>query len=395
MRLFIYTYFLLLTGVSAVNAQARLLSEQSKISLLTVGASTELHSAFGHTAFRVQDPRTGLDMIYDYGTFDVGQPYFYAKFAQGKLNYQLSRRPFRQFLFNFEYEGRWIHEQVFDLSPAQVQEFFLYLENNYRPENRYYLYDYLFNNCSTITGDILEDLYPDRIVYKDDHLLYLRTFRQLIHGHLHWNTWYTLGLDLALGSPVDRRANVREQMFLPYENMEQLRYVELDGKPIVKRERRILNFPEKDKRMNILLSPMFLFSWLFLGVFAITIVDLINASRVRWLDPALMFLTSVVGIVAVLLWFATDHDAAANNLNVLWAFPFNFLLGISLWRRQYVAEWVMYFLWALLSGLIAIPIVWLSGLQEFSFVLIPVFLMLLVRYIYLLYRYYRVEEYES
>ncbi len=332
-------------------------------------------------------------MVYDYGTFDVDQPYFYAKFVQGKLNYALSRRPFRQFLYGMQYENRWVQEQILDLNPIQVQEFFAYLENNYRPENRYYLYDYLFENCSTITGDILEDLFPERVEFKDDHLLYLKSFRQLIHENLHFNTWYALGIDLALGSVVDRQASVREQMFLPYYNMEQLRYVEVNGAPIVKRERRILDYPEKDKRMNLLLSPLLIFSWLFLGVVAITAVDMINRSRVRWLDPALLGFTSLVGLVAFLLWFATDHDACARNFNLLWAFPLNALAALSLWKRQYVAEWVAYYLWGLLLGLLGVALLWVTGIQEFSLVLIPVFLMLLVRYAYLLFRYYRVEEY--
>jgi len=383
------------TGLGLIQAQTRLLSDQAQVSVLTGAASTQLHSAFGHTAFRVQDPRLGLDIVYDYGTFDVEQPYFYAKFVRGKLNYALSRRPFRQFLFQFQYENRWIQEQILDLSTAQVQEFYSYLEHNYRPENRYYLYDYLYDNCSTVTGDILTELYPGRVEFKDDHLLYLKTFRQLLRENLHFNTWYALGIDLALGAVVDQKANVREQMFLPYYNMEQLRYVELDGRPVVRRERPVLDYPEKDKRMNVLLSPLLFFSWIFLGVLAITIVDLINKTRVRWLDPVLLSMSSLVGLLAFFLWFGTDHEATANNLNILWAFPLNLLAGISLWKRAYVAEWVAYYLWLLLAGLLTIPVIWLLGVQEFPYVLIPFFLSLLVRYLYLLYRYYRMEEYTS
>ncbi|MEO1547184.1 MAG: DUF4105 domain-containing protein, partial [Bacteroidota bacterium] len=81
-------------GLHLSYAQIPKLSEDSKISLLTCAAGNELYYAFGHSAFRVQDNAIGLDVVYNYGTFDFNQPNFYLNFVKGKMVYSLTRRTF-------------------------------------------------------------------------------------------------------------------------------------------------------------------------------------------------------------------------------------------------------------------------------------------------------------
>ena len=132
------------------SAQLPRLSQNARISVLTCGSGDELYSAFGHTAFRVQDSVLGLDVVYNYGTFDFDQPNFYLNFAKGNMVYSLSRTRFANFLLEYEADKRWIREQILDLDQAEKNKFLAFLEDNYRPENRNYLYDPLFNNCSNI-----------------------------------------------------------------------------------------------------------------------------------------------------------------------------------------------------------------------------------------------------
>ena len=148
--------FLFLLSLSLFGQELPKLSQNAQISILTCGAGDQLYSAFGHTAFRVQDPTIGLDVVYNYGTFDFDKPNFYTNFAKGKLVYSLSRRSFERFLFEYEYEKRWVKEQILNLSNEEINTLFSYFENNYLPENRDYLYDPLFNNCSNITGILLK-----------------------------------------------------------------------------------------------------------------------------------------------------------------------------------------------------------------------------------------------
>ena len=368
------------------------LSEDAQISLMTCARGTALYASFGHNAIRVQDPKLGIDLIYNYGTFNFNTPNFYLKFTQGKLMYHLDRRSFERFLFEYELEKRWVKQQIFDLTKEEKQEFFVFLENNYLPENQEYLYDYLFNNCSTITGDVLKTLYGDSLVFKGNHLEKRYTFRQLIRQNLSYNSWSSFGIDLALGSVIDRPATVREHMFLPYYAMSQIRNTEIKGRPLVKRERSVLDYQELSNNTPFFLSPVFWISVLMIVVLVYTYIDYRYMQRSRWIDFILFTVTGLIGLVALFLWFGTDHSAAKVNLNILWAVPFNLLAAYPLLKNTYVAEWIGNYLYVILAAMLGALVVWILGIQSFSPVLIPLWIALILRYAFLLYRYFN-EEY--
>ena len=71
------------------------LTTNARISLITAEPGKELYTSFGHSAIRVYDPATGLDLVYNYGTFDFDAPGFYPNFLRGKLNYSLSVYDFK------------------------------------------------------------------------------------------------------------------------------------------------------------------------------------------------------------------------------------------------------------------------------------------------------------
>jgi hypothetical protein len=140
------------------------LTNNAEISVITCGPGTELYTAFGHSAFRVRDTTIGVDKIYNYGTFDFDQPNFYGNFAKGNLLYFLNVTETSRFLRVYYHEKRWVKGQVLDLIPADTQKFYDYLENNTLPENREYLYDYFFNNCSTKLFDVVNDVLGTKLV---------------------------------------------------------------------------------------------------------------------------------------------------------------------------------------------------------------------------------------
>ena len=111
-------------------AQLRKLSPESQISVLTWGSGSDLYTTFGHSAFRVQDPSQGLDVVYNYGTFNFDPPVFYVEFAMGKLNYSLSKQSMPNFLYAYEMENRWVKEQLLQLNPTEGNDLFHYLEKN-------------------------------------------------------------------------------------------------------------------------------------------------------------------------------------------------------------------------------------------------------------------------
>ncbi|MFT0715860.1 DUF4105 domain-containing protein [Flagellimonas lutimaris] len=380
---FHFIFFFFIIG-KVLFSQVPQLNESSKVSLLTCATGDELYSAFGHTAFRVQDPALGIDVVYNYGTFDFNQPNFYLNFTKGKMIYSLSRRNFESFLYEYELEKRWVKEQILDLSLNQRNQLLAFFEENYLPENRDYLYDPLLNNCSSITGDILKNQFGDAIVFDGSYLEKRYTFRQLVRQFMDVNTWSMFGIDLAFGSPVDRQATVQEHMFLPYYTMEQLRHTTLNGKPLVKRERTILDYSEHIQNIFFPLSPLFWFILLMAFTGIITYFDHKHKARSRWLDFSLLFVTGLAGTFLFLLWVAADHTSTPYNYNILWAFPLNMIVSFAVVFQDRVPQWVPKYLWSAL-GLIAIMLLlWIIKVQIFSPVLIPLLLTLAIRYVYII-----------
>lgn len=383
MRIQILIYTFLLGLISFGYAQVRELTPEAQISVLTCGTGSDLYTTFGHSAFRIQDPAQGVDWVYNYGTFNFDPPMFYVEFATGKLFYSLSKQNMPNFLYAYELENRWVKEQLLKLTPIQKNELFQFLENNYRPENRDYKYDFFFNNCATKIGDVLQEALGEKLLFKDDHLEKEYTFRQLIHQNLITNSWSSFGIDLALGAVIDRTATVKEHMFLPIYVMQQLDNTTLADHELVLRERTILESVKKKGKGYFLASPLFWILAMLLLVLAITYIDYKNQIRSRVIDSLLFFVTGLAGVLLIFLWFFTDHSATANNFNILWVFPLNLIVGFVIIKKKNTPNWLPNYLLFLLGLLGLTLILAIFKIQVFSPLTIPLWIMLGVRYLFL------------
>ena len=364
-------------------AQQAALSPEAQISVITCGPGTDLYATFGHSAFRVWDPVQGIDWVYNYGTFDFNTPNFYLKFARGKLLYALSRQAFPNFLYTYQLEQRWVREQLLDLSPAEQEELFAFLEQNNRPENRYYHYDFLFENCATKIPEVLRRVLGDPLVFEPGHLKEPHTFRELIQQNLDRNTWSSLGIDLALGAVIDREARPKEYMFLPHYVRLQMDDSRLGSAPLVQRERVILELPELRPESYFTATPLFWLLLLLAFTVALTAIDFRHGWRSRWLDTFLFAGTGLAGLFMFFLWFLTDHSSTAWNANLLWALPTNAIMAVYLLRKPNPRVLTAYLKLALtLLGIC--PLLWALGVQGFSPVLVVLWLALSLRYAYLI-----------
>jgi hypothetical protein len=360
------------------------LSPSAELSVITCGPGTEeLYASFGHSAFRVLDLENKIDRVYNYGTFDFDTPNFYLKFAQGKLLYQLRAYNFGNFLRGYHRENRWVKGQVLDLKPSQVQEVFDFLEHNAKPENRSYKYDFFYDNCSTKLYDVLEQVLGDQIIFESDFDNEGYTHRDLIELNMEHQPWGDFGIDLALGANIDRKASSKEYMFLPDYVFEAFTMIKLnDGdqvKPIVKRtEEILLSFDAEFPKSGF--TPIMLLSILSLIIIVFTYMDYKKKSRNRILDAAIFATTGMIGIMLLLLWFATDHSATVNNFNVLWAFAPN-LIFLFLMNKN--ARMSYFYVFTLLMLLDIMVLMWIFKVQVFHYSLIALVVGLYVRYIYL------------
>ena len=365
----------------AQNAQ---LSPLSKISLLTVGTGEDLAAKFGHSAIRLQDPTLGIDEVYGYGTYDFEDPNFYLNFTRGKLSYTISRIPFKYFEYSYQQEKRWIREQELDVNLEQRTNIITFLEHNLLPENKKYKYDFLFDNCATRIPMVFEKTLGNTFKFDYNHLEEQLTFRELIRLKLNPNSWSNFGIDLALGSVIDREASPYEHLFLPIYVYEQMKHTTLGGKPIVKKETVLLDIPEQEDRSPLFLTPLFWLSIVLLLVCYITYTDYKNLRRNKWLDFGLFIVTGLAGVLILFLWFATDHLATKANFNSLWAFAPNIIIAFIVIKKQ-IPSWMITYIIFLTILLGITCILWMFKIQVFSILLIIVLLVLAIRYVYLIY----------
>lgn len=373
----IFALLLLPFAGQAQEQGQRPLSDSAFASVLTCGAGDEFYTSFGHTAIRVCDTARGLDMVYNYGTFDFDTPHFYWTFARGKLNYCLSRSSFEDFMLEYRYEGRAVWEQRLRLSEQEVNNLYLMLETNYLPEYRYYMYDFFRDNCATRVRDMVSDcLCHDRLspeCRRDTNLSYRNILYQSTEGTL---LWWRLAIDMALGVRCDQRCSNYEYMFSPLKMMEQFDTLTRvgSGEPVA--EHAVTLLQETRQQPSRSLSPTLVFWVLFVMVLCLTLMEWRKGWSLGWMDRVLFIVVSLLSLLALFLWFCTDHYCTKINLNVLWASPLFIYFAIMLRRSN---RWVVV---AQLVMLLAAMVMTLAPLpQQLNAALLPISLLLAVRLI--------------
>jgi hypothetical protein len=369
-------------------------AQQYRVSLLTCDPGEEIYSSFGHSAIRVLDQETGRDRVYNYGTFDFGAPNFVLNFAGGRLDYFLSVSTFDRFIAEYNYFHRSVREQELDLNQEQKLALIAFLETNYLPENRNYRYDFFFDNCATRIRDVMEQILGDQLVWHDEEQEAVdKSFRQLIDEKVFYMPWSDLGIDLALGSRLDRDATPREEQFLP-EYMEEAfarAMIEGDGptRPLVKNERVILDFQPANESLGVI-NPYLLF-WILAIVFtAITFIGFRKKKLYIGFDLVFFGILGIIGLVMTALWLGSDIPSTKWNWNILWAFPGHLILIPGLLSKT-LKPWLRPYLLFVLILADAAVVFWILGWQSFHPSLIPLLLVIILRTNYL---YYNVARYK-
>ncbi|MDY0779616.1 DUF4105 domain-containing protein [Tenacibaculum sp. IB213877] len=376
------TLLFLVFNVKSQNVQ---LSVFSEVSIITSGPGDNLYEKFGHTAIRVKDPVLNLDLLYNYGIFDFDAPNFYLNFTKGFMKYKLASYPFHYSLKSANEDKRWVKQQVLNLTQEEKTAIFYFLQSNAQPENASYFYDPFFNNCATKPRDIIQKILGDKLIIKDNLFKEKKSFRQLMNQEINMSTWGSFGINIALGSKLDKITSPEERMYLPDYVFEVLASAKIlrEGNEVnlVKNTKILLDFEEKQSKSD-LLSPFLTFLILMIIGGFITYKDYTNNKRTRWLDVSLFFITGLIGSLILFLWFFTNHSTAPNNFNFLWAFAPNLIVSFFLTKRN-LKSWVFKYVLFLMLLLTVIPFVWVSGIQLFTWQLIPFWNLLLLRYWYL------------
>lgn len=230
------TYILCLFGLLTLGIQAQTLSDSARISLFTCAPGKELYARYGHTAIRVLDPQNELDVTLNYGIFNFATEHFYWKFVKGETWYELGATGTSWFRREYDFYQRPVYEQTLHLTPKQRQDLWDALVENYKPENRYYLYNFVFDNCATRPYYLIKNVLNDSI-----HSTYIgwqgKTYRQFIRHYTDVHSWENAGINLLFGPRADQPMDNEARLFLPEELMYYIHEATLsDGTALVENE---------------------------------------------------------------------------------------------------------------------------------------------------------------
>lgn len=369
----LFIFLLLCLNVSAANAQSD--SSHLRITLLTCSPGEELYSTFGHSALRVIDSTTFTDKVYNYGTFDFN-PDFYPKFIRGKLRYYLSVESFKDFIYSYQLEQRSIQEQILNLSQAEKERLNAALILNAREDNKYYKYDFLFDNCATRIRDIVNRNTATPVVMKNILPYPGITFRELIHGYLNMNQmyWSKLGIDILLGRGLDMAATNEQTMFLPDFLYKGFDSATLGSRTLVEKKNIVYKAEVVTNDSGFSFTPFIAFATLFLIFFLLSFIQRIWSRKLlNVLDGTLFFFTGILGIVLLLMWFGTDHVLCRNNYNLLWAIPFHAVAAFVLNSKKKMVHQY----WAVVVLVYVLLIAfWVALPQELNRDLVPLLVLL-------------------
>jgi len=314
------------------------LDDSAQVSLITYTPGEEVYQAFGHSAIRVKDDLLSIDRLYNFGVFDFETPDFYLKFVHGDLLYELAVSPGEEEISIVGAYGQGVTELLLNLSQDQKQTLFEALEINLLPENRFYRYDAILDNCSTRPRDVLERITGSPITERGAGN---ETFRQMLNPYLTRIPWIGFGISLILGAKVDRLASPREACFLPAD-LERAVQTSKNGDQSLTAGKRELFPPETLPNSLFFLAPI----WIFYsgGILWFLFWLLRRKGHSIWPTALALTMFGLTGtfLLVVSLW--TRLWVLHENCNLLWLIPFHLPAGILLFfaeSRPFLLLWYL------------------------------------------------------
>jgi len=304
---------------------------ESDVWLVTYGPGEIYWQRFGHNAIWIRDPSAGLDHVFNFGFFDFAQHNFLLRFLRGRMLYFSAARPAREEFAAYMDENRSIRAQRLALSAAEKEWLTGYLLNEVRPENRDYRYDYYRNNCSTRVRDALDQALGGALFREFSQLPASQNWRDHTRRLTAPDFWLYLGLEIALGSPVDQPIDAWEEMFIPALLADAVAGLEIETMGV----RNPMALEDVLLYSSTLPAPAvqpgawwprYLLASLALVAAAWLLSRILGRGLARGLARSWFLLSGVAGLVLLFLWIGTDHSVARMNLNVLvlnplWLWP--------------------------------------------------------------------------
>ncbi len=331
----IYKYLVLTITLTllSVKADAVGLGQNSRVSLLTCSPGTEVWSNYGHTALRVCDPDTGLDVCFNYGLFSFSTPHFIWRFCTGETDYMVGAQDTGSFLDEYAREGRSVTEQVLNLNLDSRNDIWNALCVNVQPQNRTYRYNFFYDNCATRVRRMIENHCGGVVEYLGEAPF--ATMREAVGHYTMDYPWTRFGISLVLGAPADSPASYRDLMFAPEVMMDAFDSAAIEDEALVLSRQTLIEGREQHSRQASLPSPDLVLDVIFALCAFVSGIELQKKKRFRVVDGILWGVAGLAGTVIAFLSLVSVHPATDPNYLLIWLDPVALIYAIALCFRKF------------------------------------------------------------
>ncbi|HEX8269168.1 MAG TPA: DUF4105 domain-containing protein [Flavobacterium sp.] len=319
---------LIFFSISPLYSQYLPLSESAEVSLLTCGKGDQLYSLFGHTAIRINDVGRNIDFVYNYGAFDFDTPNFVVRFSKGDLQYFVTKDPFLDFMYTYQYEQRSVYEQYLSMPLEQKQQLFDALNKSLESDKKYYTYKFIDRNCTTMVADILNAALADNSLRKVREVDADVTYREVLYPYFDQHFYEQLGTSIIFGSKVDEKA---DKVFLPEELLESVNVAKVDGRPLLQKSRTLLQFPAPKNEMSWWNNP-------YTYILLMLLIVLANS---RIVTVVYFIVAGALGLFFTVAGSYSYHGELAYNYNALLFNPALLLIAFFLISKNMKAVYYL------------------------------------------------------
>ena len=340
------TVFLLFLPSARGYAQGGVELDSIHIYLLTCSPHQTVYSLYGHSALRVENRQSGEDVAVNYGVFSFDKPFFALRFVFGLTDYEMGLCPFELFKREYEYYGSSVAQQEINLTASEKLRVIAALNENWKPENRVYRYNFFYDNCTTRARDIVCDNIDGRVVY-DGKVPEGVTFRKMIHDMNGDYPWARLGNDLLLGVGADRQLDLSEFQFLPHSmrsSADKAYIIDKHGnkRVFVKSKSEVVPPALQVVDEGFPLTPVQCASILLAVTLLLSVAEWRTGRYLWWYDAVLECCLALCSIVMVAMLFS-HHPTVSLNAQILLFNPLVLVFGVRAICR--FRKGVLHWLW--------------------------------------------------
>lgn len=306
--------------------------EDLQIKLVTFGPGDDIFNYFGHNAMIVEDRAQRLARLYNFGMFHFGVDML-PNYMKGKLTFWVAETPVRATFAHYHSANRSIRVQELRLTPERSRMIADALARAVLPENRDYLYDHFYNNCSTRLRDLVDQATDGQFKRALDHAARM-SYRQHIRRYAQLDPITDFGLVFWMNDFMEQPIKQWDELFLPEELEHQVARMHYKNElgqtqPLVAASYTVFEadrpatpaWPNRGYAMGFVVGAA-----IGLLAFLTALWGLASRSsfplRLLGLQHALFgFVLGLPGLLGALMWAFTEHTVTYRNENLFLSNP--------------------------------------------------------------------------